>query len=247
MDRSAEAGCAPGAHVREGAGGADRPRVSILVPVLDDAAALERLLGWLLAVADERVEILVIDGGSADASRDVARSAGVDDLLEGARGRGAQLALGAERARGTWLWMLHADSEPEPACLAHLLERDDRPGWGRFAVRLSGSALLPVVAWSMNVRSCLTGICTGDQGIFVHRQWLGFIGGMPSQPLMEDIELSRRLKRLARPVCRTESIRTSSRRWLKRGVGRTILGMWWFRLRYWAGADPQRLAREYYR
>jgi hypothetical protein len=168
-------------------------------------------------------------------------------LLESVRGRGAQLALGAERAGGTWLWMLHADSDPEPACLAHLLLRDDRPGWGRFSVRLRGRALLPVVAWTMNVRSCLTGICTGDQGIFVHRDLLGVVGGMPVQPLMEDIELSRRLKRLGHPVCRAERIATSPRRWLKRGVIRTILGMWWFRLRYWLGADPERLAREYYR
>lgn len=247
MDRSAEAGRASGARGGEEPGAAHRPRVSILVPVLNDAEPLERLLDCLRAAADARVELLVIDGGSADASRDVARSAGVDELLEGARGRGAQLALGAERARGTWLWMLHADSEPDPACLAHLLARDDRPGWGRFAVRLTGSTLLPVVAWSMNGRSCLTGICTGDQGIFVHREWLARVGGMPSQPLMEDVELSRRLKRLARPACRTEPIGTSSRRWLKRGVVRTILGMWWFRLRYWAGADPQQLAREYYR
>lgn len=249
MDRNVETGRATraGEGEHEELAAAHRARVSILVPVLNDAAALGRLLGRLRASADARVEILVIDGGSTDASRDVARSAGADDLLEGARGRGAQLALGAERARGTWLWMLHADSEPEPACLEHLLARDDRPGWGRFAVRLSGSALLPIVAWSMNARSRLTGICTGDQGIFVHRELLAHIGGVPSQPLMEDVELSRRLKRLARPACRTECIATSPRRWLRRGVMRTILGMWWFRLRYWAGADPRRLAREYYR
>jgi hypothetical protein len=98
----------------------------------------------------------------------------------------------------------------------------------------------------MNLRSCLTAICTGDQGMFVHRDLLAAVGGMPGQPLMEDIELSRRLKRVRRPRCRREVIGTSARRWLRRGVLRTILSMWRFRLRYWLGADPAQLAREYY-
>ena len=136
---------------------------------------------------------------------------------------------------------------PEPECLAYLCALRDTGRWGRFAVRIEGGAVLAIVAWMMNRRSCLTGICTGDQGIFVHRELLHAVGGMPTQPLMEDIELSRRLKRKVRPLCRTERVGTSARRWRAHGVLRTVLSMWWFRLRYWQGADAEQLAREYYR
>ena len=105
---------------------------------------------------------------------------------------------------------------------------------------------LEIVARSMNLRSCLTGICTGDQGIFAHRQLLEGIGGMPRQSLMEDIELSRRLRARQRPDCRAERVGTSPRRWRERGTVRTVVSMWRFRLRYWLGADAEHLAREYY-
>jgi len=223
------------------------PRVSVLIPVLNDAEALRRLLEWLTPMARAGTEILVIDAGSTDGSLGVATAPCVHSILQGVRGRGAQLAHGVQQARGRWLWMLHADSMPDPDCLGYLLAQDDRPGWGRFAVRLDGGPLLRLVAALMNVRSCLTGICTGDQGIFVHRDLLRAAGGMPTQSLMEDIELSRRLKRCCRPHCRRERIGTSARRWRRRGVVRTIVAMWTFRLRYWLGADPERLAREYYR
>jgi len=232
--------------------------LSVLIPVLNDARALSRLLDRLAkfekaamtkqAMAEGGVEVLVIDGGSSDASVAIAQGAQpVHAVLQSAAGRGLQLAAGVAQARGRWLWLLHADSVPALSCFAYLLSLDDRPAWGRFNVALSGGALLPLVARMMNLRSRLTGICTGDQGIFVHRALLDAAGGMPAQPLMEDIELSRRLKRMARPQCRPERIHTSSRRWLRGGVVRTILAMWRFRLRYWLGADPERLAREYYR
>jgi rSAM/selenodomain-associated transferase 2 len=224
----------------------DEPHLSILIPVLNDADALGQLLGCLGAMRDPRVEVLVIDGGSHDGSREVAVRNGCT-LMEGARGRGAQLALGAARARGQWLWMLHADSLPDAACLAFLYGLDDRHRWGRFAIRIDDGPVLAIVGWMMNRRSSLTGICTGDQGLFVHRELLRAAGGMPTQSLMEDIELSRRLKRIRRPLCRTERVRTSARRWRAHGVTRTIISMWWYRLRYWGGADAEQLAREYYR
>jgi rSAM/selenodomain-associated transferase 2 len=209
------------------------PWVSVIIPVLNDAAALTLLLERLEPQADARMELVVVDGGSSDDSLAVARRSGlVDQAFAAPRGRGAQLACGMMHARGCWLWLLHADSVPEPACLAYLLALDDRPGWGRFSVRLHGRPLLRAVARLMNWRSCLTGICTGDQAMFVHRDYLQAVGGMPAQALMEDIELSKRLKQLARPRCRAEVVGTSARRWLRRGVVRTILGMWLFRLRY---------------
>jgi rSAM/selenodomain-associated transferase 2 len=208
---------APASHAKSGT-----PHLSILIPVLNDAEPLRRLLARLAPSLDPLLEILVIDGGSHDDSCDIARQYRCT-LVEGVRGRGAQLALGAAQAGGRWLWMLHADSAPEPVCLAYLRNLDDRQRWGRFAVSIHGGALLAVVAWTMNRRSCLTGICTGDQGIFVHRELLRAVGGMPEQSLMEDIELSRRLKQRVRPICRSERIGTSARRWLAHGIVRTIV------------------------
>jgi rSAM/selenodomain-associated transferase 2 len=220
--------------------------VSVIVPVLNDAAPLERLLASLHRAVGRGVEIVVVDGGSADGSDAIAACAGVR-LVRCRPGRGFQIAEGAAAARGVWLWMLHADSEPSRHALEHLLTRPDVPGWGRFSVRFDAGPMMALVATLMNARSRLTGICTGDQGIFVHRDLLRQVGGMPRQSLMEDIELCRRLKRLDRPDCRPEAIGTSARRWRSEGTLKTIVGMWRFRLRYWRGADPEQLAREYYR
>lgn len=218
--------------------------VSVVIPVLNDAPALAALLARLAAWPT--LEVVVVDGGSRDESARVA-SAGGAVLVHSPPGRGGQLAAGIARARGDWLWLLHADSAPSAAAVAHLRSRSSAPGWGRFSVLLEDSILLKIVAYMMNLRSRITGICTGDQGIFVHRALLEAAGGMPTQPLMEDIELSRRLKRHRRPECRPERIGTSPRRWRRDGVVRTVLSMWAFRLRYWLGADAERLAKEYYR
>jgi hypothetical protein len=119
--------------------------------------------------------------------------------------------------------------------------------WGRFNVRLAPSSpMLNLVAWMMNQRSRLTGICTGDQAIFVRRDLFNQVGGYADIPLMEDIDLSKRLKRFSPPACIRTPLTTSSRRWQQNGVFRTILMMWWLRLQYWAGVSPARLAEKYY-
>lgn len=224
-------------------------RISVVVPVLNDAAALAALLGDL---AGSGLEIVVADGGSQDGSPALAARQGAR-LVSCKPGRGRQLDEGAKAAGGDWLWFLHADSRVSAAALAEIAGLPSQPpGWGRFDVQLDGSSgrlakmLLYTVAALMNQRSALTGICTGDQGIFVHRALLDAVAGMPRQPLMEDIELSRRLRRLARPRRLRGPLRPSARRWLSRGAVRTILSMWALRLRYWLGASPERLAREYY-
>jgi rSAM/selenodomain-associated transferase 2 len=222
--------------------------LSMVIPVLDDAAALQRLLAELQpAVANDLIEIIVADGGSQDGSPALARLAGCA-VVSVKPGRGHQLAAGAARAGTDWLWFVHADTTEVLPALDWLMRHRNRPAWGRFDVRLQPDGpTLRLVAALMNQRSRLTAICTGDQGIFVHRTLLERCGGVPLQPLMEDIELSRRLKGLARPRCPTVVLVTSSRRWRERGALRTILNMWWLRLRYWLGADPERLARAYYR
>jgi hypothetical protein len=105
--------------------------------------------------------------------------------------------------------------------------------------------MLRVVAAMMNRRSRLTGIATGDQAIFVRREAFQAAGRYPDMPLMEDVAISRALKRLSRPLCLRERVVTSGRRWERHGVARTILLMWRLRLAFWLGADPARLARAY--
>ncbi len=225
-----------------------RPELTVVIPVLDDARPLDRLLAELRAAAGAALDIVVVDGGSRDDSGAIARRWGAR-LIESAPGRGSQLQQGVVAGRGDWLWLLHADTSDVAAALAFLQDNlGTAPGWGRFDVAFDQpSALLGVVSAMMNWRSRWSGICTGDQGIFAHRRLLESVGGVPRQPLMEDIELSRRLKPLCRPQARTEVLTTSARRWRQRGVVRTIASMWWFRLRYWLGTDPAQLARRYYR
>ncbi len=225
--------------------------ISVVVPVLNDAAALERLLDNLDAAAAEAgcsLEVVVVDGGSRDAPQAVCGGRASCVML-GLASRGAQLACGVAASREDWIWLLHADSGIDASSLRYLLDLEE-PGWGRFDVVLAGrspSPLLRLVASLMNLRSRWTGICTGDQGMFVHRSLLAQAGGVPEQPLMEDIELSRRLKRIRAPLIPPISVASSARRWEKEGPLRTIALMWWLRLRYWLGVAPERLAQEYYR
>jgi rSAM/selenodomain-associated transferase 2 len=227
--------------------------LSIVIPVLNDAPALARLLACLsemlrglsTGVAPASAEIIVVDGGSADEGCALAQRHGCV-VVHGAANRGSQLQAGFARAQAEWIWFLHADSVPSAQALGWLVDLRE-PCWGRFDVRFSADGLLlKLVAMMMNWRSRRSGICTGDQGMFVHRSLLTRIGGVPPQSLMEDIELSRRLKREMAPVCPRLPVTTSSRRWEQRGTVRTIVSMWWFRLRYWLGADPEWLAERYY-
>ncbi len=216
--------------------------ISAVVAVFNDAECLARLIADLRA--DPSLEVIVVDGGSDDGSVDVAAAA--DVVVSGPRGRGVQMRLGAERANRDWLWFLHADTRVSAQVIAALRTGLERPGWGFCRVRLDGAGWpFRMIEAAMNWRSRISGIGTGDQGIFVHRRLLDAIGGMPSLPLMEDIECCRRLRRLARPRCIALPVETSARRWQGDGVARTVLLMWWLRLRYRCGEDPVELARQY--
>lgn len=223
-------------------------KLGIVIPVLNDAEPLARLLGDLRRFAAD-AEIVVADGGSSDDSLAVAKD-GAHRVCSAPRGRAAQMQAGADRVRSDWLWFLHADSRlrrMDAAELATAARAPDRPGWGFCRVHLDGALpALRIIESAMNARSSWTGIATGDQGIFVHRQLLDAIGGIPPLPLMEDIELCRRLRRLAHPKRLRGPIETSARRWRRDGVARTVALMWSLRLRYFLGADPADLARRYY-
>lgn len=221
--------------------------VSIIIPARNEAQAIPGLLHDLVPLRAAGHEVLVVDGGSRDGTACAAQPL-VDRVLDAPTGRAAQMNAGAAVATGDVLWFLHADSRLHPDALQALLLAIDagRP-WGRFDVRLSGASMqFRVIESMMNLRSCLTGIATGDQGVFVDRQLFERVGGFPNLPLMEDIALSRALRRLTRPACiRAPRLQTSSRRWEQHGTVRTVLLMWRLRLAYARGADPATLARQY--
>jgi rSAM/selenodomain-associated transferase 2 len=163
-------------------------------------------------------------------------------------GRAAQMNEGARLARGDLLAFLHADTLVSDAALSRLV-RVSAQGthcWGRFDIRIDDRGWpFRMIAVCMNLRSRLTGVATGDQLIFVHRALFEAVGGFPSIALMEDVSLSKSLRRIAAPLCCRETVLTSARRWRRRGTIRTVSLMWWLRLRYAMGADPQQLARMY--
>ncbi|QJR16641.1 TIGR04283 family arsenosugar biosynthesis glycosyltransferase [Usitatibacter palustris] len=217
--------------------------VSIVIPALDEAAGIEAFLAPLQALD---AEVIVVDGGSRDATRSLAAPL-ADQVLEAPRGRAAQMNAGARASSGDVLLFLHADTALPANALAAIREGlAQGRAWGRFDVTIAGaSALLPIVAFFMNARSRLTGIATGDQAMFVRRTAFEQVGGFPAIALMEDIALSRALKRISRPACLASRVTTSGRRWEKRGTVRTILLMWHLRLAYFLGANPNDLAQRY--
>jgi rSAM/selenodomain-associated transferase 2 len=222
-------------------------KLSIIVPVLNEGESIADPLDALADLRALGVEVIVVDGGSRDATVPRAR-ARADRVISAPRGRALQMNAGAEKACGDVLLFLHADSRL-PGDADHIvLDGIARSGraWGRFDVKIDGdSPLLVAVAWLMNIRSRLTGIATGDQAIFVRRDAFHSVGGFPAIPLMEDIALSKRLKRASRPLCLRACAVTSGRRWDKNGVASTVLLMWRLRLAYFFGADPKALARQY--
>ena len=166
--------------------------------------------------------------------------------------RGGQIAAGIAGCDTDWLWVLHDDSRLCAATVEQLLQVVQRgiPRWGRCDVRFQEDTWpLRMVAAFMNLRSRLSKICTGDQGMFFHRQQLGLIGGFPVQPLMEDIEASKRLKNAVGNefLALTAPLVTSGRRWIEHGYTATILHMWRMRWRYFFGASPAALFQQYYR
>jgi rSAM/selenodomain-associated transferase 2 len=223
-------------------------QISIIIPTLNEADVIIGILQSLQSLRAKGHEVIVVDGGSSDRTVSLAQPF-VDLVLMAQRGRGAQMNAGAWIAKGKVLLFLHADtrlpSDAEDLIVTGLLRSNCQ--WGHFNAHLSGnSAWFRIIEWSMNWRSRLTGIVTGDQVLFAQREAFTAAGGFPEIPLMEDITLSRRLKRFGWPLCLNSSVVTSSRYWEKRGIVRTILLMWFLRLAYFLGVSPECLAQVYY-
>ena len=235
-----------------------QPILSIVIPVLNDTAALTGLLKELcsqingLKAATGAIEIVVVDAGDASETAEwlaqFEAATGHIRYLNSPPGRAKQLNAGIECASGSLLWLLHADSGLPPGLIQELLRIavNGEVQWGRFDVCLDDARWpFRVIEFFMNMRSRWTGICTGDQGIFLRGDLFQRVGGMPDQALMEDIELSKRLKPFAKPYASHWRLRTSARRWQSNGILATIFLMWTLRLLYFFKADPARLAEMY--
>jgi len=220
-------------------------KLSIIVPVLNEASSLPALIPHLKHWQKLGCEIILVDGGSTDQTVAILEPEHFC-LIHSLPGRAIQMNAGAQVANGQMLLFLHADTLLPTDALSQVLNVDPAAVWGRFDVVIFGKKwMLSVVATFMNFRSRLTGIATGDQAIFMKKTIYYDVGGFPEQPLMEDIEISKRLLRFGRPACLSTRVLTSGRRWLERGVWSTILLMWRLRWRYWRGISPEKLAKEY--
>jgi rSAM/selenodomain-associated transferase 2 len=225
----------------------------IVIPVYDDDPALARLLDQFESIFNDHggtsfhTELIVVDGMPLASTQKISRTHNVT-YRTSERGRGNQIVAGLKDTRADWAWVVHADSDINRAAFLELqsLIAVGQPKWGRFNVEIEGLGWL---SFMMNLRSRQTQICTGDQAMFFHTRLLADIGGFPEQPLMEDIEVSRRLKKSCHRcfVALNERIQTSPRRWREQGTVKTVLLMWWFRGQYWMGVSASRLYQKYYR
>ncbi|WP_279245920.1 TIGR04283 family arsenosugar biosynthesis glycosyltransferase [Candidatus Litorirhabdus singularis] len=221
------------------------PLLSFVIPVLNESAHLAVSLASLRRDFPA-AEIVVVDGGSSDASVELAKPH-CDHLLQTKAGRALQMNAGAGAARGRYLAFLHSDTQL--TCTASQLNSAlaTAPLWGFFRVRLdTNDRLLRLVSWCMNQRSRITRVATGDQLLFVEAQLFRQVKGFPAIALMEDVAFSKCLRQQGAPHIIATPVITSPRRWLQHGRWSTIMTMWRLRLAYWLGVDPARLARQYY-
>ena len=221
-------------------------KVSIIIPVLNEAEHIADTLISLASYRSQGHEVIVIDGGSNDGTVSISQQY-ADSVLRSDAGRAMQMNSGIDEASGDALLFLHADTRLPADAVAKLIHAvEDGYFWGRFNVRLSGKHFMfRIIERMMNLRSCITGVATGDQAIFVSHESIEIVGAYPRLPLMEDIVFSKRLRELGRPACIRQQVVTSSRRWEDKGILRTMLLMWRLRLLFFLGVSADRLARQY--
>ncbi|MBF2719511.1 TIGR04283 family arsenosugar biosynthesis glycosyltransferase [Psychrobacter sp. NG254] len=233
--------------------------ISIIIPLLNEADNISQLIAHINSHHPPPLQVIMVDGGSTDDSVGIARRL-LNDLssvaqtaidwhvIESIAGRARQMNAGAMLATGDVLLFLHADTQLPIDAIDNIQQAMIQYDWGRFDVRLnSRDPLLKIVGLMINQRSRLVSIATGDQAIFIKKSVFGQLGGYADQPLMEDVELCKRLKRIARPACLKSKVTTSARRWQQHGTWRTIFLMWYLRFDYWRGVSPEVLRQRYYR
>ena len=219
--------------------------VSVIIPVLNEEQTIRTLLQELQSCRQQGHELIVVDGGSSDKTMLVARELS-DKVISVNKGRATQMNAGAAQAKNEILWFLHSDTKISGEEIKIIQSALKDKVWGRFNIKLSGTnVLFRVIETMINIRSCITGIATGDQGIFVKRDIFESLNGYADIPLMEDIDLSKKLKTITRPLCLNDVIVTSSRRWENKGIIATVLLMWRLRFLYWLGVSPVTLAEHY--
>lgn len=219
--------------------------VSIIIPVLNEEVSIKKLLQQLQEYRQQGHEIIVVDGGSTDETILISEPL-ANKVISSEPGRALQMNKGAESSANGVLWFLHADTLIPDNAIDNIQLSLTHHDWGRFDVRLSGShVFFRIIETMMNIRSCLTGVATGDQGIFVSRKSFELVKGYSNLSLMEDIDLSKKLKLLSKPACIKERLTTSSRRWENKGILSTVFLMWRLRFLYWVGVSPDKLLSQY--
>jgi rSAM/selenodomain-associated transferase 2 len=223
----------------------DRPQLSIIIPVLNEAGCLDQGLTELFAQpwVTDNAEVIICDGGSDDNSLDIA-SRYPCRVMHSNAGRATQMNTASKSARGNFLLFLHADS-----CLPEDFHCFIEAGakWGFYRLRLNADAIVyRVIEAAINLRTRTTRVAGGDQGLYFERQFFESLNAYPQIPLMEDIAICKKARRLARPFVVDSAISSSGRRWQDRGIVKTVLLMWSLRLAYWFGVNPRRLHKIYY-
>ncbi|MGD0291024.1 MAG: TIGR04283 family arsenosugar biosynthesis glycosyltransferase [Candidatus Binataceae bacterium] len=221
-------------------------KLTVIVPMLNEEGAIAATLG-ALRIGAPAAEIIVVDGGSSDRSVEIARP-GCDKLLEGPRGRARQMNAGASQVAGEAIAFVHADTIVPPtfACDIEAALADGLVVGGRFDLAFDvRDRALDLVAAMISLRSRVVRSATGDQAIFVRREVFERLGGYANIELCEDVDFARRMRRAGRVACLQVRVITSSRRWRRDGVVRTIVKMWIIKSLFLAGVSPAWLKRHY--
>lgn len=219
--------------------------VSIIIPILNESSQLGQTLEKLFQSfkGDPGIEVILGDGGSDDNSLEIAKCYPCRIIIS-KPGRARQMNAASRAARGDWLLFLHADSLL-PEDWPKQLQQSEK--WGFFPIKLNGGHwLLRVIERSMNLRSRLSKVATGDQALYFRKSFFNQLGGFPDIPIMEDVAISKYARRKSTPRVANCPVMTSSRRWRRNGFVKTVFLMWSLRLAYFMGVDPDRLHRIYY-